>query len=141
MLACVENLEAIYAGDITVVDDADEIVREYLGAVDHAGEPKVGAKFAKRLFRLRFNPEVCERIPITPIDGSQPSYAEFPPDAALADFDPDDRKFIAVACAHPERPPVLEAVDREWWTYRAAFAAAGVDVQFLCIREISSDAT
>ena len=137
MLACVENLEAIHAGHITVVDDADEIVGEYLGAVNHGGEPKLGAKFAKRLYRLRFNPEVCERIPITPTDGNPPSYAEFPSDAALAAFDPDDRKFIAVANAHPERPPILEATDREWWTLRAAFAGAGVDVQFLCIREVS----
>lgn len=138
MLTCVENLEALQAGEITVVDDADEIVVEYLAAVDHGGEPKLGAKFAKQLYRLRFNPEVCDRISITPTDGDPPSYAEFPSHAALANFDPDDRKFIAVANAHPERPPVLEAVDREWWTLRAAFAAAGIDIQFLCIREVSN---
>jgi hypothetical protein len=137
VLACVESLEAIQTGEITVVDDADEIVLEYLSAVEHAGRPGVGAKFAKQLHSRRFDVRVCERVQITPIDDDPPTYAEFPTDPALESFDPDDRKFIAVAAAHPKRPPVLEAVDRKWWRLRAELAAAGIDVQFLCIPEIS----
>jgi hypothetical protein len=137
-LACVERIEAIQKANITVVDEDDEIVVEYLDAVVHRGEPGVGAKFAKWLYRLRFNGDVCERVPITRTDGDPPTYAEFPSDQALAQFDPDDRKFVAVAITDSERPPILEAVDRGWWRHRAALAAAGVDVQFLCIREVSA---
>jgi hypothetical protein len=139
VLACVENLEALQRGEITVVDEADEIVFEYLGAVRHGGRPGVGAKFAKWIHSRRFDVRVCERVRITPVNDNPPTYAEFPDDPALRNFDPDDRKFIAVAAAHPDRPPVLEAVDRVWWTHRAALAAAGIDIQFLCIPEISAE--
>ena len=43
---------------------------------------------------------------ITPVDGSEINFEEFPDDSGLADFDPDDRKFIAVACAHEDNPPI-----------------------------------
>ena len=48
------------------------------------------------------------------------------------DFDPADRKFIAVALAHPEKPPILQAVDSQWWDFRDAFRRNGVIVEFIC---------
>jgi hypothetical protein len=64
------------------------------------------------------------------------SYEEFPAVEGLEDFDPADRKFVAVACAHPERPPVLQGLDSKWWGWRTALAAAGVVVRFVCESEI-----
>ena len=48
------------------------------------------------------NPERCDLVEITLVDGLKINFEEFPDDPALADFDDDDRKFIAVACAHPQ---------------------------------------
>ena len=49
---------------------------------------------------------------------------------------PDDRKFIAVAVAHPEKPPILQAVDSQWWDFRDAFRQNGVTVAFICEDDI-----
>ena len=48
----------------------------------------------------------------------------------------DDRKFIAVAVAHPEKPPILQAVDSQWWDFRDAFRRNGVTVEFICEDDI-----
>ncbi len=63
-------------------------------------------------------------------------FEEFPDDPALEGFDPDDRKFIAVAVAHPEGPPILQAVDSQWWDFRAAFRRNGIIVEFICEEDI-----
>ena len=44
----------------------------------------------------------CDLVPITPINDSENEFEEFPDDPVLEGFDPDDRKFIAVAIAHLE---------------------------------------
>ena len=66
---------------------------------------------------------------ITPVNRSENEFQEFPDDPVLNDFDPDDRKFIAVAVAHPETPPILQAVDSQWWAFRAAFRRNGIITQ------------
>ena len=53
------------------------------------------------------NPERCDLVPIKPVDGSENEFEEFPDDPALKDINLADRKFIAVAIAHPERPSIL----------------------------------
>ena len=59
------------------------------------------------------------------------SYLEFPNHQGLAGFDPSDRKFIAVANAHPSKPHILQATDSKWWGHRRALAEAGITVHFL----------
>ena len=51
-------------------------------------------------------------------------------------FDPDDRKFIAVALAHSEKPPILQAVDSAWWNYRDALRQNGITIDFICEDDI-----
>jgi hypothetical protein len=57
---------------------------------------------------------------------------QFPNDERLVGFDRSDHKFVAVALAHPERPPILNAVDADWWYYREELARHGIRVEFLC---------
>ena len=47
-------------------------------------------------------------------------------------FDAPDRKFAAVAHAHPGKPPVWQAADSKWLNWWPALAAQGVRVDFLC---------
>ena len=59
-------------------------------------------------------------------------FAEFP---ALAPecpaIDPADRKFIAVANAHPDKPPIVQATDSKWIGWREFLVKAGVTVEFI----------
>jgi hypothetical protein len=59
-------------------------------------------------------------------------FAEFPDDDALRGFDVSDQKFVAVALASNEHPPILNAVDSDWWNYGPALARHDVVVENLC---------
>ena len=59
-------------------------------------------------------------------------FEEFPESDALNNFDRNDRKFVAVAVASGERPPILNASDRDWWDDRLSLERCGVRVDFLC---------
>ncbi len=92
--------------------------------------------FLKWALTNQTNPERCTRVELTPKLEDSRDYEEFPSDASLSGFDPADRKFVAVSCAHPERPPILQATDSKWWALRDALAACGVNVSFLCPEHI-----
>ena len=78
-------------------------------------------------------------VTITPLDQEQTQFAEFPPDAALeAAFDPADRKFVAAANAHPEKPPILESADSKWLGWEPALAAHGIRLEVLCRCELEA---
>lgn len=73
---------------------------------------------------------------ITPLDGSETDFDEFPTTEALSDFDVADRKFIAVAIAyerdHNKKATILQALDRKWGPFREAFEREGLQIDFLC---------
>jgi hypothetical protein len=130
VLACVRLVRQIADGQRVAADSADAILREYLGTLDTLKASGIAAKLATRLWRMRHDAAVCHLTDITPIDDPPGAFAEVPP--SLQDFDVDDQKFIAVACAVGTTPPIYAALDGEWWERRVDFVAAGVDVQFLC---------
>lgn len=134
VLTCVGRLRDLQLHHTLVLDDGWRILREYLRELSPAGQPGVGDAFLKWVLTNRANPARCEQVRITPRDAAQPDgeLREFPADPILAGFDPSDRKFVAVALAHPDRPPILNAVDTDWWPYCAALAGHGVRVDFLC---------
>jgi hypothetical protein len=87
----------------------------------------------------RCNPKLCEQVAITPKNSGETDFEEFPSDPALKAFDPTDRKFVAVAAAHPDRPPILQAVDTtKWWEMKEPLLEAGITVDFLCEEDIRS---
>ena len=84
----------------------------------------------------------CDLVSITPVEGSETDFEEFPKDPELENFDLDDRKFIAVAHKHPQKPPILQAVDSQWWEFRDALGENDVEVEFICeddIRRLHGD--
>lgn len=129
VLACIEAIEDVVTNGGLVIDAGDEIFDEYRANLSMAGQPGVGDRFLKWVHdhRWGFPPE--DRVPITK-DGD--SYEEFPDNRGLADFDRSDRKFVAVANAHPDKPPILEATDSKWWGWSRPLAAAGIQVVFVC---------
>ena len=132
ILACTQRLHDIAAGhDVLVLDDGWHILREYQNHLRSDGQPGPGDAFLKWVLTNRANPERCELVHITPaVDLG--GFAEFPTDPALEGFDPADHKFVAVAVAHHEHPPILNAVDAGWWLYRHVLNNHGIQVVFVC---------
>ena len=118
-----------------VLDDGYLILSEYQARLRSEGQPGEGDAFLKWVLTNRANPERCDHVHINPTEDGN-SFAEFPDDLGLRDFDRSDRKFVAAARAHPDSPPILNAVDTDWWLFRAALARNGVEVEFLCPRDV-----
>ena len=123
-----------------VVDDGWRIFREYNRYVDTGTRKGLGDIFVKTLLQNLKNPAICEMVRITPLAGNGTDFAEFPTDAAVSKFDPDDRKFIAVACAYRQTSgqaaTILLAIDRGWLDFVGALAAHEVAIDFLCEADI-----
>ncbi len=133
--ACINRLERIIRGeDKLVLDDNWKIIGEYTQNLRSTGEPGAGDRFL--LWVLRNQSGQCDLVPITPINNSETEFQEFPTDPALNGFDRDDRKFIAVVRAHSASPPILQAVDSQWWGFRHALHQNGVTVEFICQADI-----
>ena len=121
VLACNRKLTEIKESGRVAVDDRWEIVGEYRRKLRESGEPGAGDAFLKWLLTNLWNPERCDQVkPET-----------FPGDASLAAFHSKDRKFVTVAMAHLEHPPILEATDSDWRDFAEALARYVV-VDFLC---------
>ena len=120
-----------------LLDHGWEIIREYRGQLRSEGQFGLGKAF---LEWVEDNWEIaacCQFVRITPQESDgRMSFAEFPADPELADFDPSDRKFVAVAWAHPTPAPILNAVDTDWWHYRKSLEAHGIQIEFLCPDEM-----
>jgi hypothetical protein len=135
-LACVEALKALMRSGHIVIDDKFRIIKEYMNKLSQSGQPGVGDAFLKWVLTNQANPARCTQVELSPQQHDPRDFEEFPPDEALAGFDPSDRKFVAVSCAHPARPPILQATDSKWWGLREALARCGVNVHFLCPEHI-----
>jgi len=129
--ACVQLAVRMQAGDLIVaLDTADEILSEYLRALNQGRSAGLAVKLARRLQQRKHDPKVCRQIAITPLPDPAGSYYEVP--ASVRDIDPDDQKFFAVAAAEQEKLQIFAGLDFEWWQRKKDLSAAGLDVQFLC---------
>ena len=132
---CINRLEGIIRGEEKLVlDNRWIILGEYMRNLHSSGEPGAGDRFLRWV--LVNKDDRCDLVPITPVDGSESEFEEFPDDPALHCFHKKDRKFIAVACAHLERLSILQAVDSKWWRLRDTLRENGVTVEFLCKDDI-----
>jgi len=128
--ACLEAVEHVTSGKGRLVIDAgSEIFTEYRNQLSMSGQPGVGDAFMKWVHDRRWGFPDQDRVAIRK---KGDSYHEFPKHEGLKNFDPSDRKFVAVANAHPEKPPILEATDSKWWGWKEALSEVGIQVRFLC---------
>lgn len=130
--ACLMRLKHVEAEERVVLDGAGLILREYLNQRPHEVPRGPGDAFLVWVFDNQVNQAHCDIVTVTPLPGEARGFAEFPDDPALAGFDPDDRKFVAVALASLADPPILNASDTDWWQFRDVLAGHGVQVVFLC---------
>jgi len=135
VLACVEAVEHVINKRGLIIDTGDEIFNEYRQQLSMKGQPGIGDAFMKWVNDHRHNPEYCDRVTITKTGDS---YNEFPVHDGLDDFDKSDRKFVAAANAHVEKPPILQATDSKWWGWKDALSEVGITVQFLCPKYVEA---
>lgn len=136
IIACMSRLEDIMKEGRIAIDDAFRVLGEYQHkTTPHVGK-RVGDVFVKWVLRNHANPSRCDRVGLA--EHPTRTFASFPDDPRLADFDAPDRKFVAVAAAHPDRPPIAQAADSKWLGWAPALAAHGVSVDFLCPDDIGS---
>ena len=134
---CQNRLTQILSGGTKVVlDDKERIIGEYRRNVEGSRQNRAGDLFWAWLMRIQWSPEKCAMVRITPLQGNGTEFEEFPEDAALNDFDKDDRKFIAVAMAYArdyqQTAPILQAVDTKWEDFIEALQRHGVEVEWIC---------
>ncbi len=129
VMACIEAVENVVKGQTLVIDERGDIFQEYMNQLFCKGQPGVGDQFMKWVYDHQYDQK---HIQLVKINKSGGSYDEFPHHRDLEDFDPSDRKFVAVANAHADKPPILQATDCKWLKWKDALAEVGITVQFLC---------
>lgn len=133
-VACAQRLYEMKQTGRVAIDSGYQILLEY----QHKTTPNVGKRpgdvFLKWLLQNASNPQRCDQVALTGHD--ERGFESFPDDARLEAFDPPDRKFVAVAAAHPDKPPILQAADSKWLGWAPALREHGIDVEFLCPRDI-----
>lgn len=127
---CIEVIQKIIKSNNLVLDAGDEIFKEYARHLNLSGVPGVGDIFFKWLHDHRWSFPEEDRVQITP--NPNKGYEEFPDHPALDNFDPSDRKFIAVANKHPCHPMIYQAADSKWWIWKTSLKEVGICVKFVC---------
>lgn len=130
VIASIDALSGLRRSGIVALDDRFLILDEYRGYASLAGQPGVGDEFLRHLYDNLYNETACRLVKITPLEDR--SFAEFPADERLANFDRNDRKFVATALGCEPIADVLNATDTDWWHHRQALGENGVEVRFLC---------
>jgi len=130
MIECVRRLQAMQKSGITVIDDGFRILGEYQNKT-YPNQPKgVGDVFLKWLLQNQSNAARVELVALT--ETANNCFLEFPDPSLEPNFDVPDRKFAAVANAHPHKPPVWQAADCKWLDWWPSLQEKGVKVDFLC---------
>jgi hypothetical protein len=130
--ACVNALAGITQTGMVVLDDEGLILSEYMDNLSISGQPGVGDAFMKWLWENQAVTARCEQVHLAHRDDDRDAFAAFPSDPRLGSFHRDDRKYVAAALTSQHSPTVLNAVDTDWWTHRAALSDNGISLRFLC---------
>lgn len=132
IVASARALQSVMESGHVFIDAGGSIVTEYRANLNAQGQPGPGDAFLRWLLREEWSGRYVTRVPITPSDDDDQGFAELPKPPPGVHYDRSDRKFLAVAAAHVERPVILQSFDSKWWGWRDALEAAGVSVMFLC---------
>lgn len=129
VVECIQRLRAMQGKGIVVIDDGLRILREYQRKTSLNPPKGVGDVFLKWLLRQAGSTRV-EQVSLN--ETADDCFAEFPDSELEPRFDAPDRKFAAVAHAHPDSPAIWQAADCKWLDWWPALRAKGIKVEFLC---------
>jgi hypothetical protein len=128
---CVYRLLAIEKTGVVVIDESFLILGEYQQKTRLNPPKGVGDVFLKWLLRQVGNATWVEQVKLT--ETAENCFVEFPDPTLELAFDAPDRKFAAVAYAHPDKPHIWQAADCKWLDWTGALQKKGVHVEFLCL--------
>lgn len=133
--ACAKAIQRVMKKGEVFIDDGNRIVDEYRKNLHAQGQPGPGDVFFKWLLTNEWSGKRVSRVPITERPGDPDDFEELP---EASEYDPSDRKFLAVAAAATSRPHVLQALDSKWWGWKESLQARGVTLHFLCPDELKA---
>jgi len=133
VVECVKRLQSIKLSGVVVIDDGWEILNEYKKKTMPNQSKGVGDVFLKMLLQNSANSDKVQQVTISEVDGH---FSEFPDVELQKQFDAADRKFVAVANAHPQKPAIWQAADCKWLDWWQALHAQGIKVDFLCPADV-----
>jgi hypothetical protein len=128
--SCASRLHGIVQSGRVAIDDGYRILKEYQHKADPFVGKRAGDAFLKWLLRNNANPKKCDQVQL--VEHVERAFEAFPDDKRLEKFDWPDRKFVAVAATHPQKPPILQAADSKWIDWAPALQDHGVKVDFVC---------
>lgn len=133
---CEIYVKQVLNGKICVViDDNRAAYTEYRNNMYPDPNPSSGlaSNFLMHVIQNYGNDKRVLRIPLVQRNGE---YVEWPQDPALTNFDPSDRKWVALARAFNQQTgqtaPITYAIERDWDDYRDALTRHGVELDHLC---------
>ena len=106
-----------------VLDDDYRILGEYQNAFHLAKSPNNATVF------FRWVLSNSEYFPLQ--EEPENVFIPYPDDCELQNFDPPDRKYIALSYAHPDKPAIVEATDSKWWGIKQNLGRHGIIVYFI----------
>lgn len=133
--SCALRLQAIMRSGKLALDDTFRILAEYQNKTTPKLGNRPGDAFVRWALQNNANTSRVDCVALVEHEGR--GFDSFPDDPDLSDFDPPDRKFVAVASKHPGSPAILQAADSKWVAWNAALKRHGVTVDFLCPDDIS----
>lgn len=132
---CAKRLQAVMQNGKLALDDGFLILSEYQNKTKSKVGKGSGDAFVKWALQNHANPLRVDSVELQEHD--ERAFVSFPDDPDLENFDLSDRKFVAVAAAHPQKPPILQATDSKWLNWEKPLRRYGITVEFLCPNDIA----
>ncbi len=121
---CVDYIEQFMDDNNGVFLDAQgEILKEYENSFRNNEYPNMSTEF------LKWALVHAEFVALNEIEPNV--YIPYPDNAKLKGFDPSDRKYIALAYKHPQKPDIIEGTDSKWWGIKQELADNGITLVFI----------
>ena len=126
--ACIEFIHDLInnPSSMLVLDMDWEILGEYRKRVK---KTDIGKQFFRWLYTYVNQMDVINDM--VKLERTGGEYTAFPKDKELEEFDHADRKFIALALSHNEKPPLIQAADGKWLGFAEKFKKYGIHIRFL----------
>lgn len=133
---CVNLVNLVRNRAVCIVIDRDgEVLREYANKVRLQRNLSLDLA-GLFLIYIRSNAGYRDRVRQILLRKDNGEYVDWPQDKKLADFDRNDRKWVALARAFTREEdrsaPIAYAIERDWDKHRNTLTSHGVELEPLC---------